>query len=103
MKAIILAAILALTPTSAMAASPTQSQTTMKEITEEAQAEAQVCAGLYSGQLKFDQVATALNLDTSDKKVEFVLHCELFKVGFEAGVEVAQNRNRAPLPEASSN
>lgn len=74
MKKLLLAAILAMTPTVAMAAPPADNAPITRE---EVELRADICIGLYEGRYTGQQVVEALQLDTLRKRRDFALQCEM--------------------------
>ena len=86
MKALIIAALLAVTPVAATAAPMT--------LQEEVRVTAPICLKVALGKLSADEVIRGLNLDTPEKKREFALHCKLYLQGFEDAVQAQADREK---------
>ena len=90
MKALILAAVLALTPTIAVAQTADDAPITRQELEQRAV----VCMRLMQGEITADQVVNALQLDTVRKQRDFALQCQMFLLGIEAGQSLTNQGQR---------
>lgn len=98
MKALLLAAALALTSIPATAA-PVQhtTQTQLAPVTDdEIDTTAGICIGVVTGKVTADEVVKELNLNSDVKKRDFLVHCKLFLRGVEVGGQLATQQQQSP-------